>query len=75
MTKRKMREEGIENQVKGRVEELKGKVRGDVGDALDDGDMHVKGRVEEMKGKVRRKVGELQEDLGSSTRRDDDDVA
>ena len=70
MANRKMRRDGMENQMRGNAEELKGKVRGDVGDVLDDREQHVKGRVEEVKGKIRKNVGELQEDLSS----DDSDL-
>lgn len=57
-----IRREGQEQQAKGSVEELKGKVRGGVGDALDNREQHVKGRAQEAKGKVQRKVGEAMED-------------
>lgn len=59
---RELHEEGTENRVEGAVDELKGKVRGDVGDATDNRSEHLKGRAEEVKGKVQRKVGEAQQD-------------
>jgi uncharacterized protein YjbJ (UPF0337 family) len=68
MANRKMRRDGMENQIRGNAEELKGKVRGDVGDLTDNRDQHAKGRLEQAKGKVRKGVGRIQEDLG----RDDD---
>jgi uncharacterized protein YjbJ (UPF0337 family) len=63
MADRNMRRDGAKNRAKGRVEELKGKVRGDIGDALDNREQHLKGRAEELRGKVRKGIGELQEDL------------
>jgi uncharacterized protein YjbJ (UPF0337 family) len=68
---RDMRRSGREDQIRGRVEELKGKVRGDVGDAVDNRSEHVKGRTEELKGKARKKFGELKESLGSRDRESD----
>jgi uncharacterized protein YjbJ (UPF0337 family) len=68
MPNRKMQRDGTENRIRGRAEELKGKVRGDAGDLLDDREQHLKGRVEQVKGKVRKGVGRMQQDLG----RDDD---
>ena len=39
---------GVENQVKGSVKEMKGKLRGDVGDATDNTSQHIKGRAEQL---------------------------
>ena len=61
-TNRDLHNKGTENRVEGTVDELKGKVRGDVGDATDNHSEHLKGRAEEFKGKVQRKVGEAQQD-------------
>jgi uncharacterized protein YjbJ (UPF0337 family) len=69
MPKRNMQRDGTENRVRGRAEEMKGKIRGDTGDLLDDREQHIKGRVEQVKGKVRKEVGRIQQDL-----RDDDQV-
>ena len=63
MTDRNLQREGQKDRVKGTVEETKGKVRGDVGDALDDHSEHLKGRAQEAKGKVQKKVGEAKEDM------------
>ena len=68
MANRKMQRDGTENRMRGRAEELKGKIRGDVGDLLDNREQHTKGRLEQAKGKVRKGVGRIQQDLG----RDDD---
>jgi len=52
-----LNERGLENQVKGTAKELKGRVRGDLGDATDNSSEHIKGRTEELKGKVQKNFG------------------
>ena len=52
-----LNERGIENQVKGTGKEMKGKIRGDLGDATDNASEHVKGRAEELEGKVQKNFG------------------
>src|SRR5690606_25104244 len=60
--------EGIRNRVEGAAEELEGKVRGSVGDALDNRDEHIKGRAKEMTAKIKRKFGELQHAVAERVR-------
>ena len=55
-----LNQRGIENKTEGKVEELKGKIRGDLGDAVDDRDEHIKGRAEELKGKAKQELGDAQ---------------
>jgi uncharacterized protein YjbJ (UPF0337 family) len=52
-----LNERGLENQVKGTAKEVKGRVRGDLGDATDNESQHIKGRAEELKGKVQKNFG------------------
>ncbi len=52
-----LNERGIKNQVKGTAKEMKGKIRGDLGDATDNSSEHIKGRAEELKGKVQKNFG------------------
>ena len=59
---------GLEDQVKGTAKEVKGKIRGDLGDATDNTSEHIKGRAEEMKGKFQKNVGKAERDA------DPDDV-
>jgi uncharacterized protein YjbJ (UPF0337 family) len=59
-----MMDRGSENRVKGTAKEMEGKIRGKVGDAVDDRSEHLKGRAKEMEGKVQKKFGEAQERLG-----------
>jgi uncharacterized protein YjbJ (UPF0337 family) len=64
MTDRELRGDGMENRTRGNAEELKGKVRGDAGDALDSREHHIKGRFEQARGKVRKGIGKVQQKLG-----------
>jgi len=52
-----LNERGLENQVKGTAKEVKGRVRGDLGDATDNTSQHIKGRAEELEGKVQKNFG------------------
>jgi uncharacterized protein YjbJ (UPF0337 family) len=52
-----LNERGLENQVKGTAKEVKGQVRGDVGDATDNTSQHIKGRAEELEGKIQKNFG------------------
>lgn len=51
---------GIENEVKGTAKEMKGKLRGDLGDATDNTSQHIKGRAEQLEGKVQKNFGKAQ---------------
>ena len=52
-----LNERGIDNQVRGTAKEMKGKIRGDLGDAIDNSSEHIKGRAEQLKGKVQKNLG------------------
>jgi len=52
-----LNERGIDNQVRGAAKEMKGKIRGDLGDATDNSSEHIKGRAEQLKGKVQKYFG------------------
>ena len=55
-----LNDRGLENQVKCTAKEMKGKIRGDVGDATDNTSEHIKGRAEEIKGKVQKNFGKAE---------------
>lgn len=55
-----LNERGLENQVKGTAKEMKGKIRGNLGDATDNSSQHIKGRAEEVKGKVQKNFGKAE---------------
>ena len=57
-----LNERGVENEVKGTAKEMKGKLRGDLGDATDNTSEHIKGRAEELKGKVQKNFGKGEQD-------------
>ena len=52
-----LNERGLKNQVKGTAKEIKGRIRGDLGDATDNSSEHIKGRAEELEGKFQKNVG------------------
>lgn len=55
--------DGLENQVKGTAKEMKGQVRGDLGDATDNTSEHIKGRAEELKGKIQKNIGKAERNV------------
>ena len=55
--------DGVENQIKGAGNELKGKARNAVGGLTGDSSEQLKGKAEELKGKAQRKIGETETDL------------
>lgn len=64
------------DELKGRAEAIKGKVKQTVGNVTDDPDLHdegvgdeVAGTAQETVGRARRKVGEAIEDLGNIIKR------
>jgi uncharacterized protein YjbJ (UPF0337 family) len=70
-------ERGVDNQLKGKADKVKGSIKDAVGGAIDDRSMQAEGKWEKVKGSAREKFGEVQEDIGRRTddrddRRDDD---
>jgi uncharacterized protein YjbJ (UPF0337 family) len=57
-----LNERGAENQVKGTGKEMKGKIRGNLGDATDNTSEHIKGRAEELEGKIQKNFGKGERD-------------
>lgn len=51
------------NQVKGRVDEAKGKIKEIIGKAVGNKDLQVKGNIEKNLGAVQAKLGDTLEDL------------
>ena len=60
-----LNEKGAENQIKGTAKEMKGRIRGDLGDATDNASEHIKGRAEELEGKVQKNFGKGERDADS----------
>ena len=55
-----LEQRGLENQVEGTAKEMKGKLRGDLGDATDNTSEHIKGRAEELEGKIQKNFGKAE---------------
>jgi uncharacterized protein YjbJ (UPF0337 family) len=62
-----LNDRGVEDQIKGTAKEMKGKIRGDLGDATDNSSEHLKGRAEELKGKVQKNLGKGERDADPDT--------
>jgi uncharacterized protein YjbJ (UPF0337 family) len=54
---------GTENEIKGKMHEEKGNLRGDLGDATDNTSEHIKGRVEQAKGNIQKNFGKTERKL------------
>jgi uncharacterized protein YjbJ (UPF0337 family) len=57
------------DQVKGRVEEVKGTIKELAGKLVDDKTLEVKGNIQKNLGKAQAKLGELDEDVKRSSSR------
>lgn len=60
------------DQLKGKLDELKGKVKKDVSDVFNDRSGKAKGAIEEKEGQARKAVGDVEEKV--QEHRDDPDV-
>lgn len=61
-----LKRRGLENQVKGTAKEMKGQVRGDIGDATDNRSEHIKGRAKELEGKIQKNFGKAEKKTDES---------
>jgi uncharacterized protein YjbJ (UPF0337 family) len=68
-----MNKKGAANEAKGAIRETAGKVKGDVGDALDNSSMHAEGRGEQLKGKIQKNFGKAERALDPDKHRDSTD--
>lgn len=55
------------DQIKGRVEEAKGKVKQVTGKAVGNKELELEGRIEEAGGKIQAGYGDLKEDIKDSS--------
>lgn len=69
-----MNRKGATNETKGAARETVGKMKGDVGDALDNSKMHAEGRGDQLKGKIQKNVGKAERALDTDTHHDSTDV-
>jgi uncharacterized protein YjbJ (UPF0337 family) len=65
------REKGADNKLRGKGEQVKGRIKDAAGGLTDDPKLQAEGKMDKAKGKVRDKVGDLQRRLGN----DKDDPA
>jgi uncharacterized protein YjbJ (UPF0337 family) len=61
------------DEIKGKIEEIKGDVKQKIGKATDDPRTQVEGMAEEKKGQVRQGVGDLEKDVSRSVNKDPDE--
>ena len=54
---------GTENEIKGKAKEMKGNIRGDLGDMTDNQSEHIKGRTEQGKGNIQKNFGKTERKL------------
>jgi len=59
-----IRDDGLENQIKGGAKEIGGRIRNAVGGLTGDTSEQLKGKADELKGKGQRKIGETESDIG-----------
>ena len=55
---------GLQDEVEGKLQNLKGKVKEKVGKLTNDPDLETEGQAEEIAGKVQEKVGQVKKVLG-----------
>ena len=58
-----MNKKGAANEAKGAMKEAGGRVKGDVGDALDNSKMHAEGRADQVKGNIQKNLGKAERAL------------
>ena len=63
------RKTGDQNRAEGAAKELGGKIRGGLGDLVDDREQHAKGTIDEMKGKAQKNLGKAQQKLDDLDRK------
>jgi len=55
---------GTQDEVEGKLHNLKGKVKEKIGELTNDTDLETEGQAEEIAGKVQEKVGQVKKVLG-----------
>jgi uncharacterized protein YjbJ (UPF0337 family) len=68
-----MADKGMANEIKGNVKETVGKVRGDLGDAVDNSSEHLKGRAQQAKGNIQKNVGKAEQKIDENLNRPSSD--
>jgi uncharacterized protein YjbJ (UPF0337 family) len=60
-------EKGVDNNLRGKGNELKGRVKDAVGGLTNDSSLQAEGKLDKLKGKVQDKVGDVQRAVGRNT--------
>jgi uncharacterized protein YjbJ (UPF0337 family) len=66
---RTTREKGADHKLRGKGNELKGRIKDAAGGLTNDSSLQAEGKVDKVKGKIQDKVGDVQREIG---RKDDD---
>lgn len=66
-----MADKGLANEIKGNVKETVGKVRGDLGDALDNSSEHIKGRAQQAEGNIQKNFGKAEQKIDEKLDKND----
>jgi uncharacterized protein YjbJ (UPF0337 family) len=62
-----LKKEGFKDSLKGKGDELKGKIKGAAGEVTGDKDLQIKGKIDEMKGKVKDAFGKAERKIDESS--------
>jgi uncharacterized protein YjbJ (UPF0337 family) len=65
--KRTTSEKGVDNNIRGKSTEFKGRVKDAVGGLTNDSSLQAEGKVDKVKGKIQDKVGDVQREVGKAT--------
>ena len=65
--KRTTSEKGVDNNIRGKSTELKGRVKDAAGGLTNDSSLQAEGKVDKVKGKIQDKYGDAQRKVGKST--------
>lgn len=60
-------ERGAENNIRGKGNQLKGRVKDAVGGLTNDSSLQAEGKFDKLKGRVQDKVGDVQRSIGRNT--------
>lgn len=64
MRDRDLRDQGMENNLEGTGDRLKGRIKDGVGGLTGDDSMQAEGKLDQLKGRVKDAVGDVQRKLG-----------
>jgi uncharacterized protein YjbJ (UPF0337 family) len=66
-----LREEGVEDEIKGKTKEMKGRVKDAVGGLTGDPETQLEGKIDEATGKVQNAFGKAERKLDDRAKRDE----